>query len=114
MCKNCKSSELGTRRQVELEQAESECKALGLNPATAGFISRHAYRGSIPRSERGVLRFTEQEQQALDRYNAAQQAMHKLHEDYVFDLGRKEAQEMKARGIKPYYFAHDDKRGLGR
>lgn len=110
MCKNCKSSELGIQRLEELSQAEAACKTLGINPATAGFISRHAYRGSVPRSERGVLRFTEQEQQALDRYNAAQKAMRDLHDDYVWDCGRKHAQEMKAKGIKPIYFAHGDKR----
>jgi hypothetical protein len=110
MCKNCKSSELGVQRQSELEQAEAACKALNLNTGTAGFISRHAYRGSVPRSERGVLRFSQEEQQALDRYNAAQKAMRDLHNDYVWDLGRKHAQEMKEKGIKPIFIAHGDKR----
>lgn len=102
MCKNCKTSELGKVRQEELEAAIQACRELNINPQTAGFISRHAYHGILPRSERGgTIRFTQDEQHALDRYNAARKAMKDLHNDYIWESGRQYAAEMKARGIKP-------------
>jgi len=103
MCKNCKSSELGVQRQAELTAAIEQCKALNINPATGGFIARHAWRGYTPQ-------FKPEERAALDRYNAAAQAMKKLHEDYFWENARRDAEEARARGVKPLYIAHGDKR----
>jgi hypothetical protein len=50
------------------------------------------------------------ERAALDRYNAAAQAMKSLHNDYIFAGMRQAAEEARARGIKPFYIAHGDKR----
>lgn len=91
MCKNCKSSDLGIARQAELDAAIEACKELNINPAINGFLVRHAYQGSIPRRERGVLQHTAEEVQAITRYNAAMTAMKKLHEDYVWEQGRQGA-----------------------
>lgn len=91
MCKNCKSSDLGIARQAELDAAIAACQELNIKPQINGFLVRHAYQGSIPRSERGVLHYTAEEHQALTRYNAAQDAIKKLHEDYVWDQGRQGA-----------------------
>jgi len=108
MCNNCKASELGIARQAELDAALAECQALNVNPRIAGFLVKHAYQGRVPRGER--LNATPEQIEALKRYNAAQSAMKELHNDYVFDRGRKHVAEMKARGVQPVYFAHGDKR----
>jgi len=106
MCNNCKTSPLGIQRQAELNAATEACKALNLNVATAGFISRHAYRGGIPNLQRGMIRFSKEEQAALDRYNAAQQAIKDLH----WEIARRNVEEARERGIKTFYIAHGDRR----
>lgn len=85
MCKNCKSSQLGLERQSELDAATIECRRLGINPDISGFVARHAYRGRTPQ-------FTSEQQVALARYNTARSLMRDLHNDYVFERGREEAQ----------------------
>lgn len=86
MCKNCKASPLGIERQSELDAAIAECQRLNVNPSTSGFIARHSWRGYTPQ-------FTDEQRAALTRYNTAQSLMKALHEDYVFDLARKAAQQ---------------------
>jgi hypothetical protein len=107
VCKNCKSSEIGIQRQAELDAATEACKALNINPATVGFLVRHAYQGRVPPGQR--LNATPEQIKAVERHNAASGAMKKLHEDYVWDRGRKHVEEMKARGVQPFYIAHGDK-----
>lgn len=82
MCKNCKASELGQTRQAELDAAHEACKAANINPGTAGFIIRYARTRTVPRDEHPDA------QAAIERYNAAQQAMKDLHNEYVFGLAR--------------------------
>lgn len=94
MCKDCKASPMGTQRQAELDAATAACKALNINPSIAGFIEHYAYRGHTPK-------FKEGEKKAADRYNAAQQAMKKLHEDFIFDGMRKAAQREAERRKEP-------------
>jgi len=103
MCKNCKSSDLGVQRQAELTAAIEQCHTLNLKPEIAGFIARygHPQRRSP---------FKPEERAALDRYNAAAQAMKSLHNDYIFAGMRQAAEEARARGVKPLYIAHGDKR----
>lgn len=86
MCKNCKTSPLGIERQSELDAAIAECQRLGINPATSGFIARHAWHGYTPQ-------FTPEQKAALTRYNTAQSLMKDLHNDYIFEQARKAAQE---------------------
>ena len=101
-------SQMAKERKAELEAATEACKALNLNVGTAGFIARHGYRGGIPKVERvGGIRFTEEEA-ALDRYNAAKQAMKTLKEDYILSQIRKDHEEARAQGLKPLYFTHAD------
>lgn len=105
MCKNCKSSELGIQRQTELEAATKACQDLKVNldPRIHGFIARHAWRNYTPQ-------YTDAQRAALDRYNVAQQAVKTLHEDYIWGLARKSAEEARARGVKQFYITHGDKR----
>jgi len=93
MCKNCKASELGIARQAELNAALAECQCIDINPGIHGFIAAHAWKGYTPQ-------YTDEQRAVLDRYNAAAQAMKKLHEDYVWSLARKAAEEARARGMK--------------
>jgi hypothetical protein len=104
MCKDCKSSPMGIKRQAELDAAIEACKALNINSGTSGFIARHAWKGYTPQ-------FKDEERTALDRYNAAQQAMKKLHEDFIFEGMRRYQEEMRSKGIKPRYIVHGDTRG---
>lgn len=85
MCKNCKASPLGIERQSELDAAIAECQRLGINPATSGFIARHAWHGYTPQ-------FTTEQKAALTRYNTAQSLMKDLHNDYIFEQAREAAQ----------------------
>ena len=85
MCKNCKFSPLGLERQSELDAAIAECQRLSINPATSGFIARHAWHGYTPQ-------FTPEQRAALTRYNTAQLLMKALHNDYVFEIAREAAQ----------------------
>lgn len=85
MCQNCKSSSLGIERQAELDTAITECQRVNINPATSGFIARHAYRGHTP--------FTDKQKAALARYNTAQSLMKSLHGDYVFERARAAAEQ---------------------
>jgi hypothetical protein len=92
MCKNCKASPLGIQRQAELDAAIEACKALNIDHRTNGFIARYAWQGYTPQ-------YSDEQRQALDRYNNAMQAMKDLHQDFVFD-GMRRAQEeaLKKRG----------------
>jgi hypothetical protein len=91
MCKNCKASELGQTRQAELDAALEACKAANINPGTAGFIVRYARTRIIPKDEHPDA------QAAVERYNAAQQAMKDLHNDYVFGMMRQAAEVERTR-----------------
>ena len=86
MCKNCKSIPLGIERQQKLDAAIAECQQLNVNPGTAGFIARHAMRGSR-------LPLTTEQQAAITNYNTAQSLMKSLHNDYIFEQARQHAQE---------------------
>jgi hypothetical protein len=108
VCKNCKSSEIGIARQAELDDAREQCKQVNVNPDIVGFIVRHAYQGHVPSGQR--LSATSEQIKAVERGNAASDAMKKLHEDYVWDRGRKHVEEMKAREVQPFYITHEDKR----
>lgn len=108
MCQNCKSSELGIARQAELAAATEQCKEVNINPAIVGFIVKHAYQGRVPGHERQNA--TQEQVAAAQRYIDAVDAMKTLHNDYVFDRGRRHAEEMRARGVKPFYITHGDKR----
>jgi hypothetical protein len=108
VCQNCKASELGVARQKALEEATAKCKELNINPATIGFLVKHAYQGRVPGGQR--LNATPEQIEAVQEYNTAHDAMKTLHNDYVFDRGRRHAEEMKARGAKPFYITHGDKR----
>lgn len=102
MCKQCKASELGQARQAELDAARAACERLNINPGTAGFIIRYARTRVVPRDEHPAA------QAAVERYNAAQDAMKKLHQDYIWGLARAHAQQMRERGVKPIAFTHSD------
>lgn len=104
MCKDCKTSPMGVERQQELDAALETCKALNINPATSGFIARHAWKGYTPQ-------FKDDERAALDRYNEAALAMKKLHEDYVFDgMRRAQIENMLRNGRKHRFIMHSDTR----
>jgi len=81
---------------------------LNINPATIGFLVKHAYQGRVPGGQR--LNATPEQIEAVKQHVAASDAMKKLHEDYVWDLARKDAQDRKERGVKPFYITHGDKR----
>jgi hypothetical protein len=83
MCKNCKSSPLGTQRQSELDASIAECQRLAINPEVAGDKARHAMYAP---------EFSGERRAALARYNTALSLMKALHNDYVFDLAREAAQ----------------------
>lgn len=103
MCKDCKASPMGQQRQQELDNAIQACKALDIDPHVNGFIARHAYRGYTPQ-------YTDEQCQALDRYNAAMQAMKKLHEDFVFDgMRRAQIEGMLRNGRKYRLMMHCDR-----
>lgn len=108
MCVNCKSSELGIARQKELEEATAKCKELNINPATIGFLVKHAYQGRVPGGQR--LNATAEQIEAVKEYNTAHDAMKTLHNDYVWTLARKDAEDRRVRGVKPFYITHGDKR----
>lgn len=102
-----KDSAMAQERKAELDAATEACKALNLNVGTAGFIARHTYVGGIPKTERaGTIRFTEEEEQALARYNKALALMKSCKEDYIFAQIRQYHEEAKAAGAKPVYFTH--------
>lgn len=107
MCKNCKASELGVQRQAELDAATLECQRLNVNPRIGGFIAKYAHPNA-PRGER--LNITSDQQAALERYNAALEAMKTLHEDYVWDRARIAAREAKERGQHIPYITQSDPR----
>ena len=90
MCKNCKGSELGIARQADLDAALADCQRIDINPGIHGFLTRNAWKNYTPQ-------YTDEQRAVLDRYNVAAQAMKKLHEDYVWDLGRKAVAAEKAR-----------------
>jgi hypothetical protein len=108
MCQNCKGSEEGIKRQKALDEATTKCKGLNINPATIGFLVKHAYQGRVPSGQR--LNATPEQIEAVKEYNTAHDAMKKLHEDYVWERGRQYVAEQKARGVKPFYITHGDKR----
>ncbi len=108
MCVNCKSSELGIARQAELVAATEQCKELNINPAIVGFIVKHAYQGRVPGHERQSA--TPEQVAAAKRYIDAVDAMKTLHNDYVWTLARKQAEEARSRGVTPFYITHGDKR----
>ena len=81
MCKNCQESDLGQRRKLALVAAIDQCRKININPDTAGFLARHAWKGYTPQ-------FSQEQRAALDAYNQAQQNIKNLHNDYVFGLAR--------------------------
>lgn len=103
MCKDCKASPMGIQRQQELDNAIEACKALNIDPRVNGFIARHAYRGYTPQ-------YTEEQRQALDRYNTAMQAIKKLHEDFIFDgMRRAQIEGMLRNGRKQSFMMYCDR-----
>ncbi len=105
-----KDSDMAKERQAELEAATEACKALNIHPEIGSFLTKYAYRGGIPKSERaGTIRFTGAEQAALDRYNKAREDMKTLREDYIIAQIRKDHEEARAKGLKPpLYITHAD------
>jgi len=102
---------MGIARQTEFDAALAQCKALNIKSGVAGFLAKHAYQRRVPhRYGSETLRISEEEQQAVKRYNAAKADMANLHEEYVWERGRKHAQECRERSVAPEYFTHGDKR----
>jgi hypothetical protein len=89
MCKNCKASDLGVARQQALSLALQACQAANINPGVHGFLARHAsYPGQ----------YNAAQQAALEAYNAAQEGIKQLHQDYIFDRARAAVEEQRRTG----------------
>lgn len=101
-----KTSDLAKERQAELDAARAECEQLNINVGTASFVARYTYPGRLRCNE--FIPFTPEEQQAVNRYNAAVDAVKRTKEDFIFAAMRKEQEEARARGVKPLTITHAD------